>query len=204
MNIFADAFTLPLDGAHVVLHRQFLKTEESLQLYARLRDSLVWQQPDIYIAGKQRQIPRLQAWYGEPEALYTYSRRTFEPAYWTDELAHLRHGIERACQASFNSVLANYYRSGADSMGFHADNEPELGAQPTIASLSLGGARRFVFKTIDGLEKQHFEIVLETGDLLLMGGDTQRYWRHGLPKTRRPVAGRINLTFRYVQPLIIG
>lgn len=194
---------LPLDGANVVLHRQFLNAEEAFELYFRLRDALVWQQPDIYVAGRRHKIPRLQAWYGEPEAVYTYSKSTFEPNYWTDDLTYLRRRIESACQASFNSVLANYYRSGADGMGFHADNEPELGAQPTIASLSLGGTRRFIFKSKSGRDKQRYELALEAGDLLLMTGDTQRHWCHAIPKTRRPVAGRINLTFRYVQPLIM-
>lgn len=199
-NLFSDVIQLPLRRANVTLHRQFLGEEEAANLYMTLQRSLAWQQPEISVAGRVHKIPRLQAWYGEPEAVYTYSKRTFVPVYWTEELSGLRRKLEGACHALFNSVLANVYRSGADGMGLHSDNEPELGAQPVIASLSLGCARRFVFKSIEEA-KQTYSVDLRAGDLLVMAGDTQRHWRHGLPKTRRPVGGRINLTFRYVQPL---
>lgn len=200
-NLFSDRFQLPLSRADVVLQRQFLSVDEAADLYVTFQNSLAWQQPEICVAGRMHKIPRLQAWHGEPEAVYTYSQSTFAPAYWTDELSGLRRTVEGACRTSFNSVLVNFYRSGVDGMGFHSDNEPELGAQPTIASLSLGCARRFVFKPIDKEEKHSYNLDLEAGDLLIMAGDTQRYWRHGLPKTRRTIGGRINLTFRYIQPL---
>lgn len=185
----------------MVLRREFLTEGEAQRLYLLLRNSLLWEQPEIIVAGRHHKIPRLQAWYGDREAVYTYSRRTFVPNPWTTELTCLRHKVESACGASFNSVLVNYYRSGNDGMGFHADNERELGIAPVIASLSLGTTRRFVFKPIDAQNKRRYEVSLEAGDLLIMSADTQRYWHHGLPKTRLPVAGRINLTFRYVAPL---
>lgn len=200
-DLFATAIRLPLERANVVLQRAFLVEREARDLYALLRDSLLWEQPCITVAGREHKIPRLQAWYGDRKAIYTYSKRTFAPNPWTTELLHLRNKIERACGASFNSVLANYYRSGNDGMGFHADNERELGVAPVIASISLGATRRFVFKPSDAQDKQRYELNLEEGDLLVMSADTQSYWHHGLPKTRLPVAGRINLTFRYVAPV---
>lgn len=198
---FAATLHLPLERANVIVQQSFLADDEAANLYRSLRDSLLWDQPEIWVAGRQHKVPRLQAWYGDPEAVYSYSKRTFVPHDWTAELQQLRCKIEQAIGASFNSVLVNFYRSGADGMGFHADNEPELGAAPVIASLSLGATRRFVFKPTDRQDKQRYECDLVAGDLLVMSADTQRYWQHGLPKTRRPTAGRINLTFRYVMPV---
>lgn len=199
-TLFAATQQLPLKNAQVIVQQNFLPEDEARSAYGLLRDSLQWEQPEIQVAGQRHKIPRLQAWYGDPEAVYTYSKHTFIPRQWTAELSTLRTRIEDVTGAVFNSVLANYYRSGADGMGFHADNEPELGPTPVIASLSLGAPRQFVFKAVDGEDKQRYAFELKAGDLLVMSGETQRHWRHGLPKTRRPVAGRINLTFRYVVP----
>lgn len=190
--------TLPLPSASVRLWRGWLTHQEASELYERLCATLQWDQPTLTIAGKTHRIPRLQAWHGEADAIYRYSGTTFTPAPWTHELLALKQRLEAACGARFNSMLANWYRTGSDGMGFHADKEPELGPEPVIASLSLGGARRFVLKPVRQLEAESLSVDLCNGDLLEMGRTTQRYWRHGIPKTTRAVEPRINLTFRFI------
>ncbi len=192
--------TLPLPNAEVRVWRQWLAADRTDPLYERLLKTLDWQQPTLKIAGKLHPIPRLKAWHGDPAAVYSYSGTTFVPAPWTAELSALRQALERHCVSEFNSVLANWYRDGADSMGLHADKETELGPEPVIASLSLGTARRFIFQPTRQEGGESVAIELMDGDLLLMSGPTQRNWRHGIPKTRRKVGGRINLTFRYIHP----
>lgn len=193
--------SLPLPCASVRLWRGWLDGAAAQSLYDRLSTSLQWEQPSLTIAGKVHPIPRLQAWYGDSDAVYRYSGTTFVPTPWTAELNDIRHRLQDVCGARFNSVLANWYRHGADSMGFHADNEPELGRQPVIVSLSLGGCRRFVLKPHRGLAAEPLSVDLGDGDLLEMSGDTQHRWRHGVPKTAKPVASRINLTFRFIHPV---
>lgn len=190
---------LPLPSASIRLWRGWINSVESDALYGQLSKELPWQQPMLTIAGKSHRIPRLQAWHGDAEAIYRYSGTTFAPAPWTPALTDLKSRVENVCGTRFNSLLANWYRSGADGMGFHADNEPELGSQPVIASLSLGGARRFVFKPNGGMDAEPVSIELGNGDLLEMAGMTQHRWRHGIPKTNRQVGGRINLTFRLIR-----
>jgi alkylated DNA repair dioxygenase AlkB len=189
---------LPLPSASVRLWRGWLADKEAHALYERLSATLQWEQPSLTIAGKTHRIPRLQAWHGDADAVYRYSGTTFTPAPWTPELLYLKQRLEAACDARFNSMLANWYRTGSEGMGFHADKEPELGPEPLIASLSLGGARRFVLKPVPKLEVESLSVCLGNGDLLEMAGTTQRYWRHGIPKTTRAVAARINLTFRFI------
>ncbi len=193
--------SVPLPLADLHLWRGWLTDLEAKTLYDGLASQLHWQQPSLKIAGKLYPIPRLQAWYGDADAVYRYSGTRFAPLGWTAELDALRRRLEDVCGASFNSVLANWYRHGAEGMGFHADDEPELGPQPVIASVSLGGSRRFVLKPRRGLEAEPLSIELGNGDLLKMSGATQRHWHHGIPKTRKPVLPRINLTFRLIQPL---
>lgn len=188
---------LDLPRAEVLLWRQWLAADQAQDCFERLLRTLDWQQPTLVVAGREHPIPRLQAWHGDASAVYTYSGRQFVPTPWTPELAEIRVRVEQACASRFNSVLANCYRDGADGMGFHADKEPELGPEPVIASLSLGATRRFALKPARH-PGQALTLDLHAGDLLLMRGTTQRYWRHGVPKTRRPVAARINLTFRWV------
>ena len=140
--------------------------------------------------------PRLEAWYGDPEAAYSYSGLAHDPMPWTADLQAIRMAAERASGARFNSVLANLYRDGSDSNGWHADDEPELGETPAIASLSLGATRRFLFRHRASGER--VEIQLEAGTLLIMRGAVQQCWQHSVPKQRTVQAARINLTFRSV------
>jgi len=150
----------------------------------------------VPIFGREIPAPRLSCWIGDPGAAYTYSRVRFEPRPWTPALARVRQRIEQALDARFNSVLANRYASGADSMGWHADDEPELGPRPVIASLSLGATRRFVLRPRSGGAK--VELPLTHGSLLVMAGDTQANWQHALPRMAGAAGLRINLTFRRI------
>jgi alkylated DNA repair dioxygenase AlkB len=186
------------DGGELVLFDPWLPPDEAACLFAEIRDTLPWRAETVTIAGRRILQPRLTAWIGDPGAAYAYSGLSLSPEPWTPALAALRARVEEAAGAPFNSVLANCYRSGDDSMGMHADKEKELGKDPVIASVSLGAARRFVM-AYAGKQKGvgKVEIPLGGGSLLVMRGTTQHFWRHGVPK--EPGAGpRINLTFRRI------
>lgn len=172
----------------------FLSLEQADNAYQRLSLELNWQQQAIMMFGKPIMQPRLHAWYGEKA--YRYSGLSLAPQPWGPALLPLKAQCERVADQPFNSVLANLYRHGQDSMGWHQDNEPELGHQPVIASLSLGATRRFALRHIQSKEKLTFE--LSHGSLLVMAGDTQHCWQHTIPKTRQACQPRINLTFRQI------
>lgn len=191
------AVSLP-DGLLYQLPR-FMTPHEASSLQAHLACTLDWQQHRLKLFGRECLTPRLCAWHGDPDARYGYSGQTLEPLPWNEPLAALRRRLETALDCAFNSVLANLYRDGADSMGWHSDDEASLGPQPTIASLSLGATRRFVLRHRYRRELQTRSLTLEHGALLVMAGDTQRHWHHAVPKTRQPVGPRINLTFRLVR-----
>ena len=191
---------LPLPQAELLFDPTFLPAAEAEGLLAQLTADVAWEQRAIRIFGQQIPQPRLTAWYGDAEARYTYSGLAWEPRPWLPALAQLRQRLEAATNTRYNSVLLNLYRDGRDSMGWHADDEPELGPTPAIASLSLGAMRRFRLRPRAGLLHAPFGIDLPTGSLLLMRGPTQQHWQHALPKTARPVGPRLNLTFRWVTP----
>lgn len=192
---------LPLADAQVALWRNWLSESRAQQLFDRLTSTLNWEQPSIIIAGRPMLSPRLQSWHGDSAAHYAYSGSSFQPQVWTPELTELREQIAAACNARFNSVLVNWYRHGDDSVSWHADNEPELGRNPVIASLSLGASRRFLLRhnRRERGARSH-SVTLSSGDLLLMAGPTQHHWQHCVPKTREPTGGRVNLTFRFIYP----
>lgn len=183
------------DG-RVMLHRQWLTHEVAAALFCQLKDRLAGQQTVLSLYGKRMPIPRLNAWYGDRGSGYSYSGAHFSPQPWTPELQDLRSRLESFCEKRFNSVLANLYRDGKDSVAWHSDNEPELGPEPYIASLSLGAPRRFCLRHIATGRTSAIE--LAAGDLLLMSGQLQACWQHQVPKSRRSVGPRINLTFRHV------
>ncbi len=189
---------LPLPQAELLFDPAFLPAAEAETLLAQLRAEVAWEQRSIRLFGQEVPQPRLTAWYGDPAARYTYSGLHWEPTPWTATLRHLRQRVEAATGTRFNSVLLNLYRNGRDSMGWHADDEPELGPTPAIASLSLGATRRFRLRPRPGTPAQPFGLDLPTGSLLLMRGPTQQHWQHALPKTARPIGPRLNLTFRWV------
>jgi alkylated DNA repair dioxygenase AlkB len=157
-----------------------------------------WRTEFITLYGQQYQQPRLTAWYGDPGARYTYSGLALVPLPWTELLSDVRRRVEALAAASFNSVLMNYYRDHRDSMGRHSDDEPELGRNPVIASLSLGEQRTFVLKHKFKKDLKPVSLVLESSSLLLMKGATQHHWKHGINKLTRPCGPRVNLTFRQV------
>lgn len=193
--------SLPLPGAELSLWPRWLALAEADALFADFQATIPWETHRIRIYGREVDSPRLSCWLGDEDATYVYSRTRFEPRPWTPTLTALRAQVEAACDTRFNSVLANLYRNGQDSMGWHSDNELELGAQPVIASLSLGAVRRFRLKprrAEDGREARVIE--LGHGSLLRMAGDTQRHYLHDVPKTSASVGPRLNLTFRQIMP----
>jgi alkylated DNA repair dioxygenase AlkB len=157
-----------------------------------------WRAESVVVWGKPYLQPRLTAWYGDEDARYEYSGLELDPLPWTPRLLAIKASVERAAGSGFNSVLLNYYRNERDSMGMHSDDEPELGAEPLIASLSLGAARTLVFRHRSDRSRKSLRIELGDGSLLLMRGATQRNWRHGIAKERQPCGARVNLTFRRV------
>jgi alkylated DNA repair dioxygenase AlkB len=167
-------------------------------LLQRLITQTAWQQEDITLFGRTHPQPRLVAWYGDPDAHYSYSGIAHKPNPWTRDLSALRSRMEDVCDCSFNSVLLNYYRNQRDSMGLHADDEPELGATPVIASLSLGEERKLYFKHKTEKERASVNVSLPSGSLLVMRADTQKNWKHGMRKLTRQCGPRVNLTFRRI------
>jgi len=188
---------LSLPDAELRFAPTFLGFGEAAAACARLQEEIAWEVHQVRLFGRWRASPRLSCWIGDPDAGYAYSGVSHAPRPWPPLLVALRDRVAAASDEAFNSVLANRYRDGRDGMGWHADDEPELGPAPVIASLSLGATRRFVFKhRRDPVRKLALE--LPAGSLLLMRGPTQANYRHALPKTARPVGERINLTFRRI------
>lgn len=177
----------------------FLPSADADRLMSGLMNSIAWEQKYIRMFGRQLPMPRLTAWYGDPGAVYIYSGLTESPLHWTDELQEMRDRLYDSLGESFNSVLLNLYRTGEDSMGWHSDDERELGPEPVIASISLGAERRFdlMHRT---LAHERRSYMLPHGSLLVMRGNTQSYWRHRLPKSPRIKEPRVNLTFRTILP----
>lgn len=178
----------------------FLDPEEASSYFAALQSRIHWHTPRVFVYGHWIDSPRQSAWYGDRGAVYRYSGTINEPIPWLPELSALRERLNHFCKNQFNSMLANHYRSGSDSMGWHSDDEKELGPDPVIASISLGGARRFLLRHRRRQDLPTHEIMLENGSLLVMRAGSQDAWRHSIPKTRRAVAPRINLTYRHIMP----
>ena len=194
-------YALDVPDADIEYLPEFIKIDVAWQLYERLLDQTQWCQERISLYGKTHNVPRLSCWIADPGLSYAYSNMTMHPVAWSPDLLEVKHQIENFLKTGpsahlFNSVLINHYRDGQDSNGWHSDDEPELGANPVIASLSLGGGRDFHMrhKQDKALRKT---IYLEHGSLLLMRGATQHRWQHHIPK-RAIADSRINLTFRTI------
>ena len=187
------------DGSELYLIKKFYPQVEADCLFVNLLKDINWQEEHIVIFNKRVKVPRLMCWYGDPIAHYRYSGVDHLPSPWTQSLLNIKNCLETKCRTHFNSVLANLYRDGRDSMGCHADDEKELGSNPVIASLSLGDER--IFKIHHKKSKRSLAITLANGDLLVMAGTCQHYWRHSVPKTKLFKSPRINLTFRKVIPV---
>lgn len=188
---------LPLEDAELAFDPHWLDPAAAAMLLSALRDAIPWEVHRIRLFGREHDSPRLSCWIGDPGAGYRYSGARFQPNPWPAMLLPIRERLAQELGVDFNSVLANRYRDGRDAMGWHGDDERELGPAPVIASLSLGAARRFVLK-----HRQHPEcklaLELPPGSLLVMAGPTQQHYRHALPRTAKPVGERINLTFRRI------
>ncbi len=193
-----DARKLPsLPDCDIRLFEDFLSEEEASRMFEALLSQTPWQQDDIRIFGKTYAQPRLTALYGNNGQPYAYSGITMHPLPFTPLLERIREALTPYTPVEFTSCLLNLYRDGNDSNGWHADNEKSLGPKPVIASVSLGEVRRFKLKHRSN-RALRASVDLSHGSLLLMQGDTQAKWLHEIPKTKRPVGPRINLTFRKI------
>lgn len=190
---------LPLPGAELLWDPAWMAPARADALMRKLMEQIPWETHRIRMFGRWVDSPRQSCWIGDPGAAYVYSGARFEPRAWPQALSELREPLRAATGTAFNSVLANLYRNGRDAMGWHADDEPELGPQPVIASLSLGQPRRFTLKHRQDPGRK-LALDLPHGSLLVMRGDTQALFRHALARSARPMGPRINLTFRLIFP----
>lgn len=180
------------DEGWLLYAAEALRPPPADELFARLQQDVEWRQERVY----GRPMPRLNAWFADPGVAYAYSGLRFVGTGWPEWLLPVKQVAEEVAAAFFNSLLLNRYRDGLDSIGFHSDAEPELGANPLIATLSLGAEREFVLKHRRNRETKTYQ--LGHGSLLVMGGSTQHFWLHGVPKTRTLAGERISLTYRRI------
>ncbi len=192
------SIALPLPGADLLYIPALALDHHPEELARRLQSNIAWREEEITVWGKKFLQPRLTAWYGDDDVDYSYSGIRLITNSWTPELHKLKVKIEEVSGFEFNSVLLNYYRDHRDSMGFHSDDEPELGPRPVIASLSLGEERALIFKHKTDKSIRPYKFSLQSGSLLIMQGDTQINWRHGIEKASRNCGPRVNLTFRQI------
>jgi alkylated DNA repair dioxygenase AlkB len=180
------------DGGTLLYDAAFFGRDEADALFDTLCRETAWKQE----VGRGRPFPRLTAWYADDGLVYRYSGVTHVGNGWTPTLSSIKRRIEEGSAATFNSVLLNRYRTGRDSIGMHADDEPELGVNPVVASISLGGVRTFVLR--HRASGARLGMALAHGSLLVMGGTCQHHWIHGVPKTEAAVGERLNLTWRRI------
>jgi alkylated DNA repair dioxygenase AlkB len=186
-----------LAGADLRRVAQAYPPAQADALFAALSSEIPWQRHRLRLFGREVDAPRLSCWIGDADASYVYSRVRFDPVPWTPTVAQLRDDLAARVGVRFNSVLANLYRDGRDSVGWHSDDEPELGPTPVIASLSFGATRTFRLRSRLTREAA-MSLDLSHGSLLVMAGDTQRLYQHALPKRAGVALPRINLTFRRI------
>ena len=192
-DLFQQTGWIDIPDGKLFWEPEFIPTSIASDIFQHLSQSLPWDQLPIKMFGREVLQPRLQAWFG---GAYSYSGLHLKAARMPESLLSLKLQCEQASGVAYNSVLANLYRGGEDYMGWHQDNETELGSEPSIASLSFGETRRFVLRHLQSGEKREFE--LGSGSLLIMAGKTQTYWQHAVPKTAKLRGSRINLTFRNI------
>jgi len=189
---------VPLQDAEIYYLRELPLAQTAEGLMTQLIDEVPWRAENIVVWGKTFLQPRLTAWYGDNGANYSYSGIHLDPLPWTHTLIDIKNRVETLAGIDFNSVLLNYYRDHRDSMGLHSDDEPELGRRPVIASVSLGEERTFLLKHKSRRDLKSVRLQLASGSLLLMKGETQHYWKHGIEKETHPCGPRVNLTFRRI------
>ena len=195
MNLFEPFHqnVLPKDGK-AIYFGPVLSSTEANRYFQVFLDTIEWKQDELILFGKKITTQRKVAWYGNKAYEYTYSNTKKTALLWTPELLSLKSIAEKLCQTTFNACLLNLYHSGTEAMGWHSDDEPEITPQSTIASLSLGSDRKFVFKHKES--KHKVEVILQNGSLLSMEDETQTKWLHALPPSKKITRPRINLTFR--------
>ena len=176
----------------------FFNLDESHLYMRKLTQSVFWRREKIKMWGKEIVTKKRIAWYADDGKSYTYSGSTFFPSQWNNVLLQLKEKVENYSEIKFNSVLLNEYPNGEVGMGWHSDDEKELGTDPIIASLSFGANRDFIFKHKTDRSIENVKLHLKSGSLLLMLGSTQHYWKHSLPKRLKVKEPRINLTFRNI------
>lgn len=186
--------SLPYQG-DIKLYPDFFTKENSDRIFLELQHSLAWRQEPIWMFGKQVMQPRLTALYGNPDQPYSYSGISMDTLSWTPLLEEIRNKTQDFTGLNFTHVLCNFYRDGNDSMGWHRDNESVLGRNPGIASITFGATRLFQIRHYES-KTNKIDIPLTHGSLLMMTGESQHYWEHQLPKTKKVSSPRINLTFR--------
>lgn len=191
---------LPKDGRVHYLPALF-NAAQCTEWFDTLKASLQWQADQLVMYGRAVTTLRKVAWVGDPDCCYTYSGLQKHPQPWTPELLLIKNRLEAVCACEFNSCLLNFYQNGNEGMGWHSDDEKELDSATPIASLSLGGVRKFAFR--HKLDKTDAALFLENGSLLIMHAPTQQYWNHSLLKTKTPVDARINLTFRKISHISV-
>lgn len=188
-----------LRDGEVWLMSNFMPADKAKFYYEALLSNINWRQEEIRMYGKTYPVPRKTAWYGYPNFNYRYSGILCNPEPWTKDLMDIKRVIEFFLPTeSFNSVLLNLYRDGNDKVSWHADDEPELGINPTIASVSLGAIRRFDLKHKDD-PNQKLQLELLSGSLVIMTGALQHHWLHQIPVQKKIHEPRINLTFRTIK-----
>ena len=187
---------IPLVDANVHYCAQFFDAASAAELLRDLIATTPWETHFVRIFGREIPAPRQSSWHGDPHCSYRYSKVRYEPKAWTPALTQVRNILAMTGIGEFNCVLANFYRSGSDSMGWHSDSEPELGPDPLIASVSLGAPRRFCLRHKMGPDKH--ELLLTSGSLLVMAEGAQKNYQHALPKMTNVGAPRVNLTFRQI------
>ncbi len=187
---------LDMPNAEVIFYPRLFQTPASTQLLTDLLNQIEWKQEPIKIFGKSVLQPRLTAYYGTQ--VYTYSGVKMEPLPWNEPLLQIKAKIEPLVDTEFNGVLLNLYRDGQDYMGWHSDDEKDLAKGAVIGSLSWGDSSRLIFRRRDN-HQIRAELNLSDGDFLTMGGDTQKFWQHHVPKTAKSTQPRINLTFRVIK-----
>ena len=183
-----------IENGEYVFIPGFFNQPQSDQYFRTLKEKVLWKQESMNMYGKKVEFPRLVAWYGDDEMPYSFSGITLQPNPWIKELLVIKNRIEPLAKVSFNRVLLNLYRNGQDSVSWHSDAEPELGNNPSIASVSFGATRKFQLR--HNTTKEKIEIHLTHGSLLIMQGELQHYWQHQVPKAHEKIGERINLTFR--------
>lgn len=192
---------LPCDG-EVFYHGPIFSRVDSERFFRVLRSGVAWERDRLRMMGREIVTRREVAWYGGAPFVYRYSGAAKTAHPWTPELLDLKQAVEARTGDGFNACLLNCYHNGEEGMNWHSDDEPELVADAPIASLSLGEARRFLFR--HKRTGQRMEVLLEPGSLLVMSGQTQRHWQHQLPPMKQATGARINLTFRHMSADCVG